>query len=103
MRKLWIFCTAKNTFEVELHSELALRKNFSERNRRRMRHIVVVARPPGFRVPPGRKPDHALWSSALPSLKSLRLVALEPGAHLRIYPYEEQMDMWLLWINPFLF
>lgn len=92
----------ENTFEVELHNEPAFPKNVSERNRRRMRHVIVIAMPPGFRVSPGWRPDHALWSSTLPSLKSLRLVALEPGAHLSFYPYEELMDMWLMWINPFL-
>lgn len=70
-----------------------------------MRHILIVARPPGCWVPLGWKPDHALWRSTLPNLKSLRLVALEPVVDMNkfeINTFEEEMDVWLMWINPFL-
>ncbi|KAJ9601895.1 hypothetical protein H2200_013610 [Cladophialophora chaetospira] len=91
----------ENIFEVGLHGggESVFQVNISKRNRRRMRRIIAVARPPGSLVPPGWKPDQVLWRSTLPNLTSSRLVALEPTADMdqsKIYTFDEEMDMWLM-------
>ena len=97
----------QNLFQLYLHAEgeLLLRKNFSERNRQRMRHMLVVLQPLGFLIQPSWKPDHRLWSSILRNLVSFRLVAQEPFADIEYHDvlrHEQEMDMWLVWINPLL-
>ena len=47
-RNFGSFMYGENIFEVFLHGESTFREIFSQRNRRRMRHILVVARPPRF-------------------------------------------------------
>ena len=71
----------ENIFKLHLHGEgeYFLRKNFSGRNRRRMRYTLVIAQPMGVSFKPGRKPDNALWSSTLPNLKILRLIHSNPS------------------------
>ena len=97
----------ENIFELHLHGEgeYFLRKNFSERNRRRMRYILVIAQPMGVSFKPGQEPDNALWSSTLPNLKVLRLVAQQPLTAAGYYnapTLEQEMDRWVEWIKPFL-
>ena len=97
----------QNLFQLYLHAEgdILLQKNFSECNRKRIRHLLVVLQPPGFLIHSGWKPDHRIWSSILPNLKTFRFVAQEPlaGADFHdVLSYEQAMDMWLIWINPLL-
>ena len=70
----------ENIFKLYLHreGEHFLKKNFTEANRQRMRYLLLIAKPRGISYGPGRMPDNALWSSILPTLEGLRIVAEQP-------------------------
>jgi hypothetical protein len=97
----------ENIFKLHLHGldEVHLKKNFTEANRRRMRYLLLVARPMGVSYGPGKIPDNVLWSSILPQLKGLRIVAEQPVQARTYYKaptLEQEMDRWVKWIKPFL-
>ncbi|PVH68668.1 hypothetical protein DL98DRAFT_554759 [Cadophora sp. DSE1049] len=97
----------ENTFKLHLHGEgqYYLKKNFAEANRQRMRYLLLVAQPTGVSYEPGRMPDNALWSSILPTLKGLRIVAEQPVEASSYYgapSLEQEIDRWVKWIRPFL-
>lgn len=90
----------ENIFKLCVHGdgEYFLRKNFSERNRRRTRYILVIAQPMGASFRPEQKPDNALWSSILPDLKAFRLVLqqpLEAAGYYNAPTLEQEMDRWV--------
>jgi hypothetical protein len=96
----------ENIFKLWLNAgdELYLRKNFSEANWRRMRHLLLVAQPMGVSYTPGRVPDNALWASILPGLRTLRIVAeqpLQPGGYFNAPTLKQETDRWVNWIRPF--
>ena len=97
----------ENIFNLYLNGsgEYFLRKNFSERNRRRMRWILVIAQPRGVSFEPGRKPDDAMWFLILPNIKAFRLVAQQPlqaRGYSNAPTLEHEMVKWVKWIEPFL-
>ena len=101
------FLYGENIFKLCLNGEgeYFLRKNFSERNRQRLRYILVTAQPMGVSFGQAHLPHEALWSSVLPNIRILRLVAQQPFGAAVYYnapTLELEMDRWLHWIRPFL-
>lgn len=96
-----------NIFKLHFNGEgeCYFRKNFTEANRQRMRFLLLVAQPCGVSYELGRMPDDASWSSMLPHLRVLRLVAdhpLEAGGYYNAPTLEQDIDRWVEWIRPFL-
>jgi hypothetical protein len=96
-----------NVFKLHLHGvgEHYLKKNFTDRNRQRMRYLLLIARPMGVSYTPGKVVDDALWRSILPHLKGLRIVAEQPveaGGYYNAPTLEQDMDCWVSWFRPFL-
>jgi len=96
-----------NVFKLSLHGEgeYYLKKNFTDRNRQRMRFLVLLAEPRGVSYTPEMVVDDALWRSILPHLKGLRLLLEQPVEARDYYnapTLEQHMDRWVNWIRPFL-
>jgi hypothetical protein len=96
-----------NVFKLSLREEgeYHFKKNFTNRNRQRMRSLLLLARPRGVLYTPERIVDDALWCSILPHLKGLRLVLEQPvkaGSYDNAPTLEQDMDRWINWIRPFL-
>lgn len=97
----------ENIFILHLHGEgeYYLKENFTEANRQRIRYLLLTAQPMGVSYMLERMPDDALWSSILPQLKGLRIVAEQPVKISSDYwapSLEQQMERWVEWIMPFL-
>ena len=96
-----------NIFELSLHESgdgYFLLKNFTTANRQRIRNLLVVARPVGYIYDPEHKPDQELWSSILPHLQVLRIVAQQPqegGHYSNSTTLEQDMECWICWISLF--
>lgn len=100
----------QNIFIARIHEEgeAHLKKYFTEPNMRKIRSLIVVAEPGGISYEAGSAPEAALWSSILPNLKELRIVASQPiqepfgnGAP-RPVELEERMERWVGWFTPYL-
>jgi hypothetical protein len=96
-----------NVFNVQLNAdgENHLINNFTEANRRRMRRLLVTAEPRGSSYMPTMIPDNALWSSILPQLRWLRIVAAQPletSFYCGELTFEERLQRWINWLQPFL-
>jgi hypothetical protein len=96
-----------NVFKLYLHGEgeYYMKKNFSDRNRQRIRDLLLIAQPRGISYTPGTLPDDALWRSTLPHLKILQLVLGQPveaGGYYNAPTLEQDLDRWIDWIRPFL-
>ncbi|KAH8665980.1 hypothetical protein BGZ60DRAFT_432149 [Tricladium varicosporioides] len=95
-----------NSFKLSLTwvAESSLKDNFTQANRRRMRCLIIIAQPQGVPCLED-KPDEALWSSFLPSLNLLRIIAEQP-IEARVYSnaptLEEEISNWIGFITPFL-
>jgi hypothetical protein len=93
----------ENMFKVCLNGggELGLSNNFTQANRQRMRHLLLIAEPCGINYWPGEMPNDEIWSSILPKSKTLRIVARQPTEAL--YPIaltlEKKMDEWIEWFK----
>lgn len=97
----------ENIFKLRLHGagEDYLKKNFTEQNRQRMRYLLLTAQAIGDSYKSGKMPDNTLWSSILPTLKRLRIVAEQPvkaSSYHGAPSLEQEMDRWVKWIKPFL-
>jgi hypothetical protein len=99
----------ENIFKIGLHAngEAWLRRNFSKVNRRRMRRVVVVARPMGVSYGPTTTPVMGLWRGVLEGLGTLRVVGEQPGRNGGWYgkgdeEKEEIMEEWVEWLRPYL-
>jgi len=97
----------ENIFKLHLYGEgeYYLKKNFTEVNRQRMRYLLLTAQPMGVSYEPSRMPDNALWSSILPTLKGLRILAEQPieaSSYHGAPSLEQEIDRWVKWIKPFL-
>ena len=80
-------------------------ENFTNRNRQRIRYLLIVARPLGISYQPGNVVDDALWHSFLPHLKRLQIVVSPPvkgGDYENGPTFEQDMDRWLTWLRLFL-
>jgi hypothetical protein len=67
--------------------------------------VLLIARPPSVSDRTGKIPDNVLWSSILPNLKGLRIVAqqsLQAQGHYGALTLEQETDCWVKWIRPFL-
>jgi hypothetical protein len=96
-----------NIFKLQLHGqgEYCLKKKFAEGNRQRIRYLLLSAQPMGVSYEPERMPDNSLWSSILPTLKGLRIVAEQPveaSSYHGAPSLEQEIDRWVKWIKPFL-
>ena len=95
-----------NIFKLQLHGEgeLCLKKVFAEGNWQRIRYLLLIAEPMGVSYEPGRMPDVSLWSSILPTLKGLRIVAEQPAEASSCHDSVTMIDMhyWVEWFKPFL-
>jgi len=97
----------ENIFKLCLHGEgeVYLKKNFTAANRQRMRYLLVTAEPRGVSYEPRKVPDNSLWSSILPTLKGLRVIAEQPVQASSYYgapTLEQEMERWVKWTRPFL-
>jgi hypothetical protein len=95
-----------NVFKFSLDGEVEyhFQKNFTDRNRQRMRFLLLIAWPWGFSYTPEKTVDDALWCSILPHLKGLRLVVGQPveaWGYDNASRLEQDMDRWINWIRPF--
>ena len=96
-----------NIFKLQLHGEdeYYLEKEFAEGNRQRIRYLLLIARPMGVSYRSGVTPNTSLWSSILPTLKGLRIVAEQPveaPSYHGAPSLEQEIDCWVKWIKPFL-
>lgn len=96
----------ENIFRLCLNGEGegGMKRNFTEKNRFRMRYLIVTASPAGVSWGTST-PDESLWASILPSLKSLLLVAEQPIRAQGYYnapTLREDIDKWIAWISPYL-
>jgi hypothetical protein len=97
----------ENIFKLHLHGEgeYFIRKNFTDRNRQRMRHLLLIARPMGVSYTPEKTVDDTLWCSILPHLKGLRIILEQPveaGSHYNAPTLECEMARWVNWVRPLL-
>ncbi|KAF2464205.1 uncharacterized protein BDR25DRAFT_97177 [Lindgomyces ingoldianus] len=97
----------ENIFKLHLHGEgtYFIRKNFTDRNRQRMRYLLLIARPMGVSYRPERIVDDPLWRSILPHLKGLRIILEQPvevGSYYNAPTLECEMGCWVDWIRPML-
>jgi len=97
----------ENIFAVDLHGrgEHDLKENFAAANIERMRYLLLAAQPRGFSYEPGIMPDDVLWSSVLPKVNGLRIVAAQPVHDPSILDnpaFLLEMDRWANWIKPYL-
>lgn len=94
-----------NIFEVWLHEngETTLEASFSAANRRRIRHLVLVARSGGVSSI-WSEPRIPLWSSLLPRLKVLQLSisSFVYDTDRAKYCPPAEARAWRLWIEPYL-
>lgn len=96
----------ENTFRLCLNGEgeWDMRENFTEKNRRRMRYLIITANPAGVSYEIST-PDHSLWASILPNLKALLIIPEQPIRAQGYYnapTLREDIDTWLAWISPYL-
>jgi hypothetical protein len=94
----------ENAFRHYLHADggLRLKRNFTDANRRRMRMLLLTAQHRGWI---GKIiPDIAMWSSIIPTLNILRLVAEQPvqETYLNAPPLEKSMESWFMFMRAFL-
>ncbi|KAF7950166.1 hypothetical protein EAE96_007461 [Botrytis aclada] len=94
----------ENTFRYYLHAEgdRCLKTNFTDANRRRMRMLLLTAE---HRSWIGKiTPDIAMWSSIIPKLKILLLVAKQPvrETYWNAPPLEKEMENWFMFMRAFL-
>ena len=96
----------ENIFKLDINAngEHLLRQNFPEHNIRRMRSLLVVAKPRGVSYSRKKKPDSVLWSWLLPNLKVFRFVVQPPLAARgwNAPTLEEDMEIWAEWMKAFL-
>ena len=94
----------ENAFRHYLHADggLRLKRNFTDANRRRMRMLLLTAQHRGWIG--GITPDIAMWSSIIPTLNILRLVAEQPvqETYLNAPPLEKSMESWFMFMQAFL-
>ncbi|OBT39738.1 hypothetical protein VE00_09850 [Pseudogymnoascus sp. WSF 3629] len=93
----------ENAFKLYLHTDggLCLQK-ITEANRRRMRFLLLTAE---HRSWIGEiSPDNTMWSSIIPTLNILRLVAEQPvqKTYWNAPPLEKEMGSWFMFIRAFL-
>lgn len=96
-----------NEFKLYLNGggEAYFKWKISQANRARIRTLDVVAQAEGRSFTLRQVPDHALWASILPRLKTLRIVAAQPGA-ASSFGEPEQRDnalkrdtkVWMQWL-----
>ncbi|EPE34680.1 hypothetical protein GLAREA_10374 [Glarea lozoyensis ATCC 20868] len=96
-----------NIFKVQLNADGGNRliNNFTEANRRRMRRLLITAEPRGSSYMPRMIPNNALWSSILPQLRWLRIVAAQPvenSFYCGELTIEGRLEHWINWLQPFL-
>jgi hypothetical protein len=96
-----------NIFKLYLNGEGEhyLKKNFADRNRQRMRCLVLIAQPRGVSYTSEMIVDDTLWRSILPHLKVLRMVLEQPveaGGYYNAPTLEQDINDWVNWIRPFL-
>ncbi|KAE8371760.1 hypothetical protein BDV26DRAFT_298498 [Aspergillus bertholletiae] len=96
----------ENIFRLCLNGkgEYYMRNNFTEKNRHRMRYLIVTADPAGVSYERST-PDDSLWATILPRLKCLLLIAEQPIQARRYYDaptLRQDIDTWLAWIRPYL-
>ena len=94
----------ENAFKLYLHTDggLCLKRNFTEANRHRMRFLLLIAQ---HRAWIGEiSPHNTMWSSIIPTLNIIRLVAEQPvqETYWNAPPLEKQMERWLRFIQAFL-
>ncbi|KAK6591985.1 hypothetical protein H4I95_11935 [Botrytis cinerea] len=94
----------ENAFRHYLHTEgdLCLKTNFTDANRGRMRMLLLTAE---HRSWIGEiTPDIAMWSSIIPTLKILRLVAEQPvqETYWNASPLQKEMESWFMFMRAFL-
>ncbi|TVY41311.1 hypothetical protein LSUB1_G004140 [Lachnellula subtilissima] len=94
----------ENAFRHYLHAEgdLCLKRNFTDANRQRMRMLLLTAE---HRSWIGEiTPDIAVWSSMIPTLNILRLVAEQPvqETYWNAPPLEKEMKSWFMFMRAFL-
>ncbi|KAK8900792.1 hypothetical protein QC760_010556 [Botrytis cinerea] len=94
----------ENAFRYYLHAEgdRCLKTNFTDANRGRMRMLLLIAE---HRSWIGEiTPDIAMWSSIIPTLKILRLVAEQPiqKKYWDAPPLEKEMESWFMFMRAFL-
>lgn len=97
----------ENIFKLYLHGEgeYTLRENFTDRNRQRMKYLLIIAQPRGVSYTPDNTFDDTLWCSILPHLNGLRMILeqpLEAGHYYNAPTLESEMDRWVNWIRPLL-
>lgn len=96
---------SNNVFEIWLHEngETTLETHFSSANRRRIRHLVLVARSGGA-TSIWSAPRIPLWSTLLPRLNVLQLSissSVNDSSQSESRPSEDA-QAWALWIEPYL-
>jgi hypothetical protein len=96
-----------NIFKLYLHGEgeHQLMRNFSHRNRQRMRYLLLIAQPRSFLYTPENRVEEALWRSILPHLKGLRIVAEQPveeGTYYGAPTHKQEMDCWINWFSRYM-
>ncbi|TVY45532.1 hypothetical protein LOCC1_G004884 [Lachnellula occidentalis] len=94
----------ENAFKGYLHTDggLCLNRNFTEANRRRMRLLLLKAQ---HRTWIGEiSPHDTMWSSIIPTLNIIRLVAEQPvqATYWNAPPLEKEMESWLRFMRAFL-
>lgn len=92
----------ENFFKVQLNGggEYYLKRNFTDKNRARMKNITVIAQPSGISYPDSL-PNVQLWASTLPCLKTIRIIAEQPlCSHVPWFnTIEKQKREWIQWIE----
>lgn len=69
-----------NTFTIDIHcqSQYYLERQFTKRNRERMRNLVLVIRPVGVPYQPASLMDPEIWDAVLGNLVSLGVIIEQP-------------------------
>jgi hypothetical protein len=98
---------SENIFKLHLNGDgqYYLQKKITDKNRRRIRFLLLVAQPMGVSFNAGHVPDASLWASIFENLSVLRIVVKQPtdAAGYHDGPrLEQDIREWILWIHPFL-
>lgn len=100
-----------NEFKLYLNGggEAYFKWKISKTNRGRILSLEVVAQAEGRTFKPRQVPDYALWSSILPQLRTLRIVAAQPSFASYFYqPSQKEPNIkgeiktWMRWLPPYL-
>lgn len=94
----------ENTFYLclDIGAEDDLKHSFTEQNRCRLRHLVVVVKSEIYPGKNGRLFQESVWATGFPNLKSLTIFIMQPIEAQERLTQEEEIAEWVEGISAYL-